>query len=108
VLLRQLLLPFHDFAGEANKHVVFIGLSINRDAAEGGVFYLHGVILVRSPQGREPLATPILRAQRQLTQINVKELRLHPSKRAEAYRQMAETFGVNCGLRSVAAARRMT
>ena len=35
----------------------------------------------------------MLRAQWQLTQINVKELRLHPSKRAEASRQMAETFG---------------
>src|SRR5215831_20673681 len=42
VLLRQLLLPLHHFAGEANDHVVLIGLSVNRDAAEGGPFDLHG------------------------------------------------------------------
>ena len=46
VLLRQLLLSFHDLTGEADEHVVFISLSVNRDRAEGGVFYLHGLILV--------------------------------------------------------------
>jgi hypothetical protein len=46
VLLRQLLLPLHHFAGEANDHVVLIGLSINRDGAECGPFDLHGLIVV--------------------------------------------------------------
>ena len=46
VLLRQLLLPFHNVPREADDHVVFIGLSVNRDSAEGGAFYLHGLILV--------------------------------------------------------------
>src|SRR5262249_56779921 len=46
VLLRQLLLPLHHFAGEANDHVVLIGLSVNRDGAECGPFDLHGLILV--------------------------------------------------------------
>src|SRR5271165_1945079 len=45
VLLRQLLLPFHDFTREANDDVVFIGLSVNCDGAEFGVFDLHGLIL---------------------------------------------------------------
>src|SRR5512132_445434 len=45
VLLRQLLLPLHHFAGEANDHVVLIGLSVNRDSAECGAFDLHGLIL---------------------------------------------------------------
>ena len=31
VLFRQLLLPLHHFPGEANDHVVLIGLSVNRD-----------------------------------------------------------------------------
>src|SRR6516165_503961 len=30
VLLRQLLLPLHHLAGEANDHVVLIGLSVRR------------------------------------------------------------------------------
>src|SRR5499433_1100734 len=46
VLLRQLLLPLHHFAGETNDHVVLIGLSVNRDGAECGPFDLHGLILV--------------------------------------------------------------
>src|SRR6516165_4148370 len=41
VLLRQLFLPFHHIAGEANDHVVLIGLSVNRDRAECGSFDLH-------------------------------------------------------------------
>src|SRR5215472_18192532 len=43
VLLRQLLLPLHHFAGEANDHVMLIGLSVNRDGAECGPFDLHGL-----------------------------------------------------------------
>src|SRR6516225_10396804 len=46
VFLRQLLLPLHHLAGEANDHVVLIGLSVNRDGAECGPFDLHGLILV--------------------------------------------------------------
>src|SRR6516165_10219071 len=42
VLLRQLLLPLHYFAREANDHVVLIGLSVNRDGAKCGAFDLHG------------------------------------------------------------------
>src|SRR5712691_1347759 len=45
VLLRQLLLPLHHFAGEANDHVVPIGLSVDRDGSECGAFDLHGVTL---------------------------------------------------------------
>src|SRR6266511_3794209 len=45
VFLRQLLLPLHHFAGEANDHVVLIGLSVNRDGAECGAFDLHGLTL---------------------------------------------------------------
>src|SRR6266498_3379860 len=48
VLLRQLLLPLHHFAGEANDHVVLIGLSVDRDGTECGPFDLHGLILVPS------------------------------------------------------------
>src|SRR6516164_6028138 len=46
VFLRQLLLPLHHFPGEANDHVMLIGLSVNRDGAECGPFDLHGLILV--------------------------------------------------------------
>src|SRR5216683_578325 len=46
VLLRQLLLPLHPFAGEANDHVVLIGFSVNRDSAECGALDLHGLTLV--------------------------------------------------------------
>src|SRR6266571_8534368 len=46
VLLRQLLLPLHHFAGEANDHVVLIGFSVNRDGAECGALDLHGLTLV--------------------------------------------------------------
>src|SRR5262245_5964368 len=46
VLLRQLLLPLHHFAGEANDHVVLIGLSVDRDGTERGPSDLHGLILV--------------------------------------------------------------
>jgi RNA-directed DNA polymerase len=38
VLLRQLFLPPCHFAGEANDHIVFIGLSVNRDGAECSAF----------------------------------------------------------------------
>src|SRR6266446_2715642 len=41
VLLRQLLLPLHHFAGEANDHIVLIGLSVNRDGSECRTFDLH-------------------------------------------------------------------
>src|SRR6266540_6795042 len=46
VLLRQFLLPLQHFAGQANDHVVLIGLSINRDGAECGAFDFHGLTLV--------------------------------------------------------------
>src|SRR5215467_3333528 len=41
VLLRQLLLPLHHFAGEANDHIVLISLSVNRDGSECRAFDLH-------------------------------------------------------------------
>src|SRR5215467_8770839 len=41
VLLRQLFLPLHHFAGEANDHVVLIGLSADRNGSECGAFDLH-------------------------------------------------------------------
>src|SRR5258707_2218677 len=43
VLLRQLFLPLCNFAGQTNDHVVFIGLSVNRDGAECRAFDLHGL-----------------------------------------------------------------
>src|SRR5258708_31479250 len=49
VLLRQLLLPLHHFAGEANDHIVLIGLSVNRDGSECRAFDLHRLILVLFP-----------------------------------------------------------
>src|ERR687888_471670 len=42
VLFRQLLLPLYHIAGEANDHVVLIGLSVDRDGSECGAFDLHG------------------------------------------------------------------
>src|SRR6266508_4291174 len=48
VLLRQFLLPLQHFAGQANDHVVLIGLSVDRDRAECSAFDLHGLILVPS------------------------------------------------------------
>src|SRR6266851_3840061 len=44
VLLRQLLLPLHHFAGEANDHVVLIGLSVDRDGTKCGASDLHGLV----------------------------------------------------------------
>ena len=41
----QFLLPLQHFTGEANDHVVLIGLSVNRYGAECGAFDLHGLIL---------------------------------------------------------------
>src|SRR5262249_59828209 len=49
VLLRQLLLPLHHFAGKANDHIVVIGLSVNRDGSECRTFDLHSLILVLFP-----------------------------------------------------------
>src|SRR5215469_16094046 len=49
VLLRQLLLPLHHFASKANDHVVFIGLSVNRDGSECRAFDLHSLTLVLFP-----------------------------------------------------------
>src|SRR5262249_55320714 len=46
VLLRQLFLSLHHLAGEANDHVVLIGLSVDRDGSECGASDLHGLILV--------------------------------------------------------------
>src|SRR5258708_12637643 len=71
VLLRQLLLPFHHFAGEANNHVVLICLSVNRDGSECGAFDLHGLTpcsvpaeAVRPPtRRRRDSATPMLKRQ---------------------------------------------
>src|SRR5215813_8943716 len=57
VLLRQLFLPLHHLAGEANDHVVLIGLSVDRDGSECGPFDLHGLILV--PGLRTRFLTPM-------------------------------------------------
>src|SRR5262249_66486 len=46
VLLRQLLLTLHHLAGEANDHVVLIGLSVDRDGPKCGAFDLHDLTLV--------------------------------------------------------------
>src|SRR2546426_9267696 len=46
VLLRQFLLPLQHFAGQANDHVVLIGLSVDRDRAECSAFDLHGLTLL--------------------------------------------------------------
>src|SRR5215831_10290818 len=46
VFFRQLFLSLHHFAGEANDHVVLIGLSVDRDGTECGASDLHGLILV--------------------------------------------------------------
>src|SRR5262244_618763 len=43
VLLRQLLLPLHHLAREANDHVVLIGLSVNGDGPKCGAFDLLGL-----------------------------------------------------------------
>src|SRR6266849_2773078 len=48
VLLRQLFLPPCHFAGQTNDHVVFIGLSVNRDGAECSAFDPHGLTSSRS------------------------------------------------------------
>src|SRR6516164_6827929 len=55
VLLRQLLLPLHHFARKANDHVVFIGLSVNRDGSECRAFDLHSLTLVLFPILRDTL-----------------------------------------------------
>src|SRR6266581_4945714 len=52
VLLRQFLLPLQHFAGQANDHVVLIGLSVDRDGAECGAFDFHGLTLIPSPSTR--------------------------------------------------------
>src|SRR5215813_6787912 len=49
VLLRQLLLPLHHLAREANDHVVLIGLSVNGDGPKCGAFDLLG--LTPNPPG---------------------------------------------------------
>src|SRR6266508_1477692 len=54
VLLRQLFLPPCHFAGETNDHVVFIGLSVNRDGAECSAFDLHGLTPSFSARGLTP------------------------------------------------------
>src|SRR5271157_4961506 len=61
VFLRQLLLPLHDLAREANDHVVLIDLSINRDSAECGAFDLHGLILGSTDQLAQMLTVPARR-----------------------------------------------
>src|SRR6516225_1873624 len=66
VLLRQLLLPLHHLAGEANEHIVLIGLSVNRDGSECGAFDFHDLTLVlflilperlNSPAGRASITS---------------------------------------------------
>src|SRR5262249_11338817 len=42
VLLGQFLLPLQHFARKANDHIVLVGLSVNRDAAERCAFDFHG------------------------------------------------------------------
>src|SRR5262249_19039658 len=70
VLLRQLLLPLHHLAGEANDRIVLIGLSVNRDGSECGAFDFHDLTLVlflipperlNSPAGRARIAAPMRR-----------------------------------------------
>src|SRR6266404_8428685 len=55
VLLRQLFLSLHHLAGEANDHVVLIGLTVDRDGTECCTSDLHGLILVpkcQCPSGK--------------------------------------------------------
>src|SRR5262245_60694526 len=60
VLLRQLLFPLYHFAGEANDHVVLIGLSVYRDSPECSPFDLHGLILVPSTTLADLLRPPLV------------------------------------------------
>src|SRR6516165_9459926 len=64
VLLRQLFLPLHHLAREANDHVVLIGLSVDRDGSECGPFDLHGLILVPGLRTRLSSAQDLGRGQR--------------------------------------------
>src|SRR5262249_835094 len=48
VLPRPFLLAVQHFAGQANDHVVLIGLSVNRDGPECGAVNFHGLTLVPS------------------------------------------------------------
>src|SRR6266446_5270713 len=54
VLLRQFLLPLHHFAGEANDHIVLIGLSVNRDGSECRAFDLPPVLFPSIPPQAKP------------------------------------------------------
>src|SRR5262245_66138319 len=61
VLLRQLLFPLYHFAGEANDHVVLIGLSVYRDSPDCSPFDLQDLILVPSSGSRrspDPAGSP--------------------------------------------------
>src|SRR5260370_7259129 len=62
VLLRQLFLPPCHFAGQTDDHVVFIGLSVNRDGAECSAFDLHALTSScschHSPTPRPPTTLP--------------------------------------------------
>src|SRR6266511_3588242 len=69
VLLRQLLLPLHHFAGEANDHVVLISLSVNREGTECGAFDLHGLILVPKRTKAVPSRRHILLAFRFMVDV---------------------------------------
>src|SRR6267378_1374523 len=87
VLLRQLFLPPCHFAGQTNDHVVFIGLSVNRDGAECSAFDLHGLTLMISARGPDSTSAdepgidvraPLLRVARRTPRP------LHPSRPASA------------------------
>jgi hypothetical protein len=52
VFFRQLLLPFHNFPGKADDHIVFTGLAANRDRAECGILYRHDLNLYVYPPRR--------------------------------------------------------
>src|SRR5206468_1846852 len=56
VLLRQLFLPLCHFSGETNDHVVFIGLSVNRDGAECSAFDLHRLTPSFSARGPDSVS----------------------------------------------------
>src|SRR6266567_9004774 len=58
VLLRQFLLPLQHFTGQANDHVMLIGLSVDRDGAECGAFDFHGLNLVPNLSTRPRRTSP--------------------------------------------------
>ena len=60
----------HLYPESVNEHVVFISLSVNRDRAEGGVLYLHGLILVSNSSVGNHLPSPILSLRSMAVHLN--------------------------------------